>query len=353
MTLHDVTLRIERGELIGIIGGSGSGKTTLLNTMCGLHPPTSGEVVRADGTGVGYVPQDDIIHVALPLERTLRYAAELRHVQNSAKAVEDVLQTLEFCGRSDVLVGSLSGGERKRASIAAELLAGPGLFFLDEPTSGLDPARGTELMRTLRRLCDDGTTVVLTTHNPLDAENCDKVAVLAAGGTLRSLARSRRPGSTSAPTRRWRSTSGSPESATLRRNRHACEAPRPAGHAAAERRGIRPRDARRAVPAGRAEPAPGSPVGAAHPAERRHSHPRQAHRRDARGLAVGGAAHALGRSLGVARLWSGGSSPLGRPLLASYGDTFTRPVLVGWLVLVGFTLAFLAATTAVVIRKTR
>ena len=175
---------VERGQLIAIIGGSGSGKTTLLNTMCGLRPPATGEVIRSGRAPVGYVPQDDIIHVALPLERTLRYAAALRHVPDPAGAVTDVLRTLELTGREAVPVGSLSGGERKRASIAAELLAKPALFFLDEPTSGLDPARGAELMRTLRRLCDGGTTVVLTTHNPLDAEVCDKVAVLAAGGHL-------------------------------------------------------------------------------------------------------------------------------------------------------------------------
>jgi ABC-type multidrug transport system ATPase subunit len=184
VTLRDISLTVERGELIAIIGGSGSGKTTLLDTMCGLRPPVAGEVIRAEGTCVGYVPQDDIIHLALPLKRTLHYAAALRHVPDPAGAVEDVLRTLELAGRSVVPVGHLSGGERKRASIAAELLARPGLFFLDEPTSGLDPARGMELMRTLRRLCDGGTTVVLTTHNPLDAETCDKVAVLASGGHL-------------------------------------------------------------------------------------------------------------------------------------------------------------------------
>ena len=119
-----------------------------------------------------------------PAERTLRYTAALRRVPDPERAVDDVLRTLELAGRSVVPVGHLSGGERKRASIAAELLARPGLFFLDEPTSGLDPARGMELMRTLRRLCDSGTTVVLTTHNPLDAEVCDKVAVLASGGHL-------------------------------------------------------------------------------------------------------------------------------------------------------------------------
>ena len=85
---------------------------------------------------------------------------------------------------SGVPAGELPGGERKRAAIAAELLAGPALFFLDEPTDGLDPARGRELMRTLRGLIDRGATVVLTTESPLDAERCDKVAVLATGGHL-------------------------------------------------------------------------------------------------------------------------------------------------------------------------
>jgi len=184
MTLRDVTVAVQPGELIAIIGASGSGKTTLLDIMSGLRPPASGEVIRADDTSVGYVPQDDIIHTELPLARTLRYAAALRHVRDPRCAVEDTLRLLDLSGRSHVPVGSLSGGERKRASIAAEFLAGPGLFFLDEPTSGLDPARGAELMRTLRRLCEHGTTVVLTTHNPLDVEACDKVVVLASGGHL-------------------------------------------------------------------------------------------------------------------------------------------------------------------------
>lgn len=181
VTLRDVSLTVGRGELVAIIGSSGSGKTTLLDILCGLRPPSAGTVTRASGN-IGYVPQDDIIHLALPLARTLRYAAALREVPLTA--VDDVLRTLELTGRSLVPVGDLSGGERKRASIAAELLAAPTLFFLDEPTSGLDPARGAELMRALRTLADSGTTVVLTTHNPLDAARCDMIAVLAADGGL-------------------------------------------------------------------------------------------------------------------------------------------------------------------------
>jgi ABC-type multidrug transport system ATPase subunit len=181
VTLHDVSLAIDPGELVAIIGGSGSGKTTLLDAMCGLRPPAAGSVRLISGN-IGYVPQDDVIHLTLPLARTLRYAAALRAVP--VASVDKVLRTLQLSGRSHVPVGQLSGGERKRASIASELLAGPALFFLDEPTSGLDPARGAELMRTLRGLADGGTTVVLTTHNPSDADRCDKVAVLAAGGRL-------------------------------------------------------------------------------------------------------------------------------------------------------------------------
>lgn len=180
-TLRDVSLTIGGGELVAIIGTSGSGKTTLLDILCGLRAPSAGTVTRVS-ENIGYVPQDDIIHLALPLGRTLRYAAALREVPSSA--VGEVLRALELTGRSPVPVGALSGGERKRASIAVELLAAPALFFLDEPTSGLDPARGAELMRTLRALTGNGTTVVLTTHNPHDAGSCDKIVVLTQDGRL-------------------------------------------------------------------------------------------------------------------------------------------------------------------------
>jgi ABC-type multidrug transport system ATPase subunit len=189
LILRGISLTIGRGELVAIIGGSGTGKTTLLDTMCGLRPPAAGEVRRGERGRHGYVPQDDIIHLGLPLRRTLRYTAQLRlpagsTAEQTDQAVTGVLKALELADRADVGVGSLSGGQRKRASIAAELLTRPGVFFLDEPTSGLDPARGAELMRTLRQLASEGTTVVLTTHNPLDAERCDKIAVLADQGYL-------------------------------------------------------------------------------------------------------------------------------------------------------------------------
>jgi ABC transport system ATP-binding/permease protein len=195
--LHEVSLSIAPGELVALAGGSGAGKTTLLEIMAGLRRPADGTVLH-DGvpTGateqapaVGYVPQDDIIHRELPLGRTLRFAAALRLPAGSSndeieQAVEATLRDLDLTDRADVAVGALSGGQRKRASTAVELLARPRLLLLDEPTSGLDPATAAEVLAVLRRLAGRGVTVVLTTHATADIEACDRVAFLAREGHL-------------------------------------------------------------------------------------------------------------------------------------------------------------------------
>ncbi|MFI6762790.1 ATP-binding cassette domain-containing protein [Micromonospora sp. NPDC050417] len=194
--LRDVSLTVEPGELVAIIGASGAGKTTLLETLAGIRPPRTGTVdhqggaERVTGTAdVGYVPQDDIIHRELPLERTLRHAARLRLPPQTdptalTKRVREVMGELGLTDQAGVPVGRLSGGERKRASIAVELLTRPGVFFLDEPTSGLDPAIAVDLLRVLRGLADAAATVVLTTHQVTDVEFCDRVVVLTRQGEL-------------------------------------------------------------------------------------------------------------------------------------------------------------------------
>src|SRR5215212_3379321 len=197
--LHDVGFTIGAGELLAIVGGSGAGKSTLLDAIAGVRAADEGSVLY-DGvdysrnlgayrSSLGYVPQEDIIHRELSLASTLRYSAELRLRAGTPRAdikraVADVLEALDLTERAGVRVGSLSGGQRKRASIAVELLTRPHVFFLDEPTSGLDPATGAELMRQLRRLADSGRTVVLTTHTPDDIAICDKVVFLARDGHL-------------------------------------------------------------------------------------------------------------------------------------------------------------------------
>jgi ABC-type multidrug transport system ATPase subunit len=197
--LADISLTIRPGELVAIVGGSGAGKSTLLDALAGVRPASHGTVrfdgVEVDGdpdtqqSTIGYVPQDDIIHRDLPVRTTLRYAAQLRlsraaRPEETEALVEETMATLGLQERADVPVGRLSGGQRKRASIGVELLTRPRAFFLDEPTSGLDAATSHELMGTLRRLTEAGTTVVLTTHNTDDLRRCDRVVFLARGGRL-------------------------------------------------------------------------------------------------------------------------------------------------------------------------
>ena len=185
VTVRDVSLTVGQGDLVAIIGGSGSGKSTLLAALSGLRPPTSGTVLRHPDRHVGYVPAGDSIAPVLPLARALRYTAALRGVSGaSSDAVDDTLDLAGMAAAASVPVGALNPGERKRAEIAAELLAVPAALFLDEPTAFLDPAQAAQVLRLLRRLSDTGSTVLLTTNNPLDAARCAKVAVLATGGHL-------------------------------------------------------------------------------------------------------------------------------------------------------------------------
>ena len=196
--LHEVSLSIEPGELVALVGGSGAGKTTLLEILAGSRTPTAGQVthdgIRVDdgatpSTGVGYVPQDDIIHAEMPLRRTLQYAARLRlpagtSSEQADRVVDETIRDLDLADRRDVPVRMLSGGQRKRASIAVELLTRPRTFFLDEPTSGLDPSTSAEVVSLLRGLTCRGVTVVLTTHEPATVDRCDQVVFLARNGHL-------------------------------------------------------------------------------------------------------------------------------------------------------------------------
>jgi ABC-type multidrug transport system ATPase subunit len=197
--LRPVSLSIRPSSLVAIIGPSGAGKTLLLDALAGVTLPTEGAVLHDGATcrprddlsaaSIGYVPQDDIIHRSLPLDRTLRYAARLRLPANTSDAqvdqeVAEVLAALGLTAQAGTRVSLLSGGERKRASIAVELLSRPAALFLDEPTSGLDPAMAADLVELLDRIAAAGTTVVFTSHNPQDLTDCDLVLVLANEGQL-------------------------------------------------------------------------------------------------------------------------------------------------------------------------
>jgi ABC transport system ATP-binding/permease protein len=194
--VSNVSFSARRGSLTAIIGPSGAGKSTLAKLVAGALTPTTG-AVSFDGHDlhaeygslrhrIGLVPQDDVVHHQLTLETALRFAAELR-LPRAAKdqrreAVRKVLAELELTSHAHTRVDKLSGGQRKRASVAMELLTGPSLLILDEPTTGLDPALDRQVMAMLRRLADGGRIVVVVTHCLTYVDVCDQVLFLTPGG---------------------------------------------------------------------------------------------------------------------------------------------------------------------------
>jgi ABC-type multidrug transport system ATPase subunit len=136
---------------------------------------------------IGMVPQDDVVHRQLTVNQALGYAAELRMSQDTTKderqwVVRQVLEELELTPHADTRIENLSGGQRKRASVALELLTGPSLLVLDEPTTGLDPALDQLVMKMLRQLADAGRIVVVVTHSLAYLDVCDQVLLLTPGG---------------------------------------------------------------------------------------------------------------------------------------------------------------------------
>ena len=195
--LDDISLIARPGTLTAIIGGSGAGKTTLARLIAGYARPTSGSVtfeghdIHAEYASlrsrIGMVPQDDVVHRQLTVNQALGYAAELRlppdtSKSDRAKVVTQVLAELDLTKHADTRVDKLSGGQRKRASVALELLTGPLLLILDEPTSGLDPALDHQVMTMLRQLADAGRVVIVVTHMLSYLDICDQLLLVAPGG---------------------------------------------------------------------------------------------------------------------------------------------------------------------------
>src|SRR5712692_8482828 len=197
--ISDISVAVPPRKFVALVGGSGAGKSTLLDALNGLRPAQQGAVLyngqdyyrhlAAFSTQLGYVPQDDIIHRDLTVERALYYAAKMRlpedfTAEQVKQRIDEVLDDVDMKYRRHLLVSKLSGGQRKRVSIALELLANPSVFFLDEPTSGLDPGLDRKMMFLLRKLADKGHTIVLVTHATNNINTCDYICFLAQGGRL-------------------------------------------------------------------------------------------------------------------------------------------------------------------------
>lgn len=199
ITTNNVSMSINPGELVAIIGGSGAGKSTILNCMCVYLEPDKGTVL-INGVDlyqnfdslksiVGYVPQSDIVYDNLTLYDMLLYTAKLRLPEDTTEnereaAIKRAIDLVELQDETGNFIKRLSGGQRKRASIAVELLSDPNLLFLDEPSSGLDPGTERSLMLSLRKMSNSGKTIALVTHSTLQLQMCDRIAFMGKGGNL-------------------------------------------------------------------------------------------------------------------------------------------------------------------------
>ena len=196
--LDDVSFDIGKNKFVAIVGVSGAGKTTLLNVLSGYDKYTSGEIYLDNQSmsknkdyyldKISYVPQKEILHNHLTLKKSLYYSATLRNPKLSKKeimeSVNNIISILELNGKENTLIKKLSGGERKRASIASELLSKPDILFLDEPTSGLDSNIEKKLMKSLKELTRKGQTILITAHTVSNLYMCDKIIFMSEGGKI-------------------------------------------------------------------------------------------------------------------------------------------------------------------------
>lgn len=196
LALHEINVDIPSGGLIAIMGPSGCGKSTLLKVLNGSLLPTTGNVL-INGldlienypylkTQISYVPQDDIVHKELTVEQSLFYAGKMRlngiADEKLLQRINKLLTQLKIEEVRHHQISQISGGQRKRVSIAIELLSDPAILFLDEPTSPLDPETIDEFLKILKELSKSNTTIILVTHKPEDLNYMDKVIFMAKGG---------------------------------------------------------------------------------------------------------------------------------------------------------------------------
>ena len=194
--IDDVSLEVRRGEVFGLIGPSGSGKSTLIRLMVGQDIPTSGSLrvlneepgkfTTAHRAAIGYVPQSFLLYPTLTVEQNARFVAGLYGMgwRHRRRRIRETLQLLELWDARHRRASQISGGMKRRLSLACALLHEPRILFVDEPTAGLDPILRAKIWEHLRGLAANGTTVFVTTQHLDESEQCDRIAMLHAGSLV-------------------------------------------------------------------------------------------------------------------------------------------------------------------------
>lgn len=189
--VDDVSFDLAAGRIYGLLGPNGSGKTTLIRLLIGLTRPTSGQAEvlgvrmpsRANLSRIGYMTQADGVYLALTVAENARFFAATYGVRNT-DAVEDALELVELAERGRVIAGTLSGGQRRRLSLACALVHRPPVLFLDEPTVGVDPLLRVQFWTHFRALAGAGTTIVVSSHVMDEADRCDELLFVRSGKVI-------------------------------------------------------------------------------------------------------------------------------------------------------------------------
>jgi ABC-2 type transport system ATP-binding protein len=188
-----VDLHVRRGELYGFLGPNGAGKSTTLRMLCGILEPTEGEgrVLGIDlrdepervKSSIGYMSQRFSLYDDLTVLENLTFYARVYEVPRSSRTerVARMMRLADLVGRERQLAGQLSGGYRQRLALSCALVHQPRLIFLDEPTAGVDPVSRRTFWALIRRLADEGTTILVTTHYMDEASRCQRLAFLSRG----------------------------------------------------------------------------------------------------------------------------------------------------------------------------
>ncbi len=195
VVVHDLSLKVPKGEIYGFLGPNGSGKTTTLRMLCGLLTPDSGTgtclgydiLTQADEIkrNVGYMTQRFSLYTDLSIRENLEFVARVYGVPNPHRAAAEAIGRLGLSTRADQLAGDLSGGWKQRLALGACILPRPRLLLLDEPTAGVDPKARREFWDEIHTLAaEEGITVLVSTHYMDEAERCHELAYIAFGELL-------------------------------------------------------------------------------------------------------------------------------------------------------------------------
>jgi ABC-2 type transport system ATP-binding protein len=191
VAVDGITFDLAPGRIYGLLGPNGSGKTTLIRVLTGMTRPSDGyaEVLgtrmpdRSVLARIGYMTQGDGVYPALTVAENARFFAAA-YGADTGEPVRAALELVELADRSRAIVGTLSGGQRRRLSLACALVHRPAVLFLDEPTVGVDPLLRVQFWTHFRRLADGGTTIIVSSHVMDEADRCDELLFVRAGRVI-------------------------------------------------------------------------------------------------------------------------------------------------------------------------